>query len=162
MPAGKRSDALFCSEACKGEDYRNLEKAQRLEAKANRPACQHCGCAIPAEAQARRMFCSKHCQKLGIYHRKKLARGRICVICHGAYLAADDGQKTCSLKCSLETKRLPDPIDCKQCSARIDAPLPKQVFCGRGCAIIWHNRDGRRARSPGASAKDPPHCGNSP
>ena len=146
MPAGKRSDALFCSEACKGEDYRNLEKAQRLEAKANRPACQHCGCAIPAEAQARRVFCSKHCQKLGIYHRKKLARGRICIICHGAYLAADDGQKTCSLKCSLETKRLPDPIDCKQCCARIEAPLPKQVFCGRGCAIKWHNRDGRRGK----------------
>lgn len=147
MPAGKRSDALFCGQACKVTDYRNLEKAQRLEAKANRPPCQHCGEAIPTEAKAHRAYCSEHCQRRGIYHRKKLQRGRICVICHGAYLAADDGQKTCSLKCSFEIKRLPDPIACKHCGTTIDRPAQKQVFCCKGCAIIWNNRDGRRQRN---------------
>lgn len=140
MPARKTARAMFCGVACRNADYRKLQAAAVLEAKANRTPCGHCGAAIPTGARADQIFCNIHCQRRGIYHRKKAARQRTCEICDVPYLAAADGQRTCSLKCAVEIRRRPDPIACKQCGATIDAPLLRQIFCGRGCNTIWHNR----------------------
>lgn len=145
MPAGKRSDAMFCSKACQKVAYCALERAGRLEDKANRPPCQHCGGAIPAAAPAHTIYCGKPCQRRGIYHRQKAARQRTCVICGGAYLACIETQTTCSWKCGQASLRLAEPITCLHCGATITTPTRGQKFCNPRCQDRWHKAQRRQA-----------------
>jgi len=107
-------------------------KAGRLDDKRDRPPCQHCGGAIPAAAPAHRIFCSRHCQRRGIYHRNKAARQRACVVCDAPYLASIENQITCGWSCS---GKLRDPVAraCLWCEAAIDRPRRDQLYCGKSC-----------------------------
>lgn len=138
MPEGKKADAIYCSKTCQKADYSALEKAGRLDLKRDRPPCQHCGKAIPAEAQANRIFCSVYCQRRGIYHRNKTARQRICVVCDAPYLASIETQQTCGKICSSEHKREKEPRPCKHCGAAMERPLPEKKFCNKRCQDRWH------------------------
>lgn len=102
---GKRANAIFCSRACQQADYKAMERAETLAAKAGRPPCQHCGAPIPATARAHAIFCSRACKI-------------------GASVAADKGRRLAS-KAGRH---------CAECGKPMDpAQKSNAIYCGKPC-----------------------------
>ena len=142
IPDRKRADAMFCSNTCQKLAYSEIEKAGRLEDKANRPPCQHCGAAIPAEAPAYAVFCSLSCQRKARYLRDIAKRPlQTCPACGGGFKARNsDGKQTyCSAKCAQDHGiKAEAAIDCLQCGVHIATPRFGQKFCTKLCRNRWH------------------------
>ena len=148
IPDHKRADAMYCSKACQKLAYSEIEKAGRLEDKANRPPCQHCGAAIPAEAMAFAIYCSVHCQRRGIYHKTIAARPlQTCPACGAGFRArSSTGVQTyCSAKCAQTHGQKGAAIDCQHCGTHIETPRRGQKFCNPRCQDRWHKAQ-RRTR----------------
>jgi endogenous inhibitor of DNA gyrase (YacG/DUF329 family) len=135
----------YCSRKCYNEYYHGLEKAARLEAKANRPRCATCGGPVSPSRFAHAMYCSKECN---VRARRYL---KTCPHCEKEFMAMSRRHVHCSRRCAdlaVRTKYPPQP--CEWCGKVIDRPGKSTTrFCSWRCAgkagmDVRLTADGRR------------------
>jgi hypothetical protein len=104
---GRRANVLYCSPTCQQAEYKAMERAESLKAKADRPPCQNCGAPIPATARAHAIYCNRACKVAADVAADKAARlaskaGRCCAECGTAMPAA---MKSCAIFCGKPCKK---------------------------------------------------------
>lgn len=130
LPEGVRITREFCSRKCYNEHYHSLEKIARLEAKATRPECAHCGKAVAPSRFAHAIYCSVTCNNRARRHPK------VCLHCRKEFMARRQDCQYCSQACVDHGVRIKHPpIACEWCSKIIERPhMSRKRFCSHRCS----------------------------
>lgn len=125
----------YCSYACYMREYREIEKAARLEAKANRPPCVWCGGPVAIKKDRRAVYCSLHCQKQANHQIRETRNALTCPNC-GKDFRGRDGQTYCCQWCRSQVElRKHQPRACQWCDAMIQNPKRAATkYCCSTCA----------------------------
>lgn len=104
MPAGTRSDKLYCSEKCRREYYRQLKAL-----KPQTTTCKYCGKEF-TKTQGKQLYCSTRCKsRMYNYGHTRPTEGLwevTCPVCGKTFLYDGFGRrKYCSAECSAKAQK---------------------------------------------------------